>query len=85
MPWMEKVLLFLVICVTTVLIDDHRDVFPTLPREPERSGGGFQTGLRLQSLILGLALSLVPQNYPSTLRSVWGSRWLLPTHLYCKT
>lgn len=27
----EKVPLFLVICVTTVLIDDHRDVFPTLP------------------------------------------------------
>lgn len=31
MARMEKVLLFLVICVTTVLIDDHRDVFPTLP------------------------------------------------------
>lgn len=31
MPQMEKVPLFLVICVTTVLIDDHRDVFPTLP------------------------------------------------------
>lgn len=27
----EKVPLFLVICVTAVLIDDHRDVFPTLP------------------------------------------------------
>lgn len=31
MARMEKVPLFLVICVTTVLIDDHRDVFPTLP------------------------------------------------------
>lgn len=31
MARMEKVPLFLVICVTAVLIDDHRDVFPTLP------------------------------------------------------
>lgn len=29
--WMENALLFLVICVTEVLIDDRRDVFPTLP------------------------------------------------------
>lgn len=31
MPWREKVLLFVVICVTKVLIDDRRDGFPTLP------------------------------------------------------
>lgn len=29
--WMESGPLFLVICVTEVLIDDRRDVFPTLP------------------------------------------------------
>lgn len=31
MTWMENTPLFLVICVTRVLIDDRRDVFPTLP------------------------------------------------------
>ncbi|KAM7379168.1 hypothetical protein PAMP_004738 [Pampus punctatissimus] len=31
LTWMESVPLFLVICVTKVLIDDRRDVFPTLP------------------------------------------------------
>lgn len=39
--WMENAPLFLVICVTKVLIDDGRNVFPTLPWESQLSGGGF--------------------------------------------
>lgn len=39
--WMENALLFLVICVTKVLIDDSRDVFLTLPWDSQLSGGGF--------------------------------------------
>lgn len=49
---MESAPLFLVICVTEVLIDDRRDVFPTLPRDSQLSGGGSPTtGPRLQTLL----------------------------------
>ena len=86
MPWMEKVPLFLVICVTTVLIDDHWDVFPTLPLlRIAALRRGFPDRPLASKPYSGLALSPVPQHHPSTLCSVWGSRWLLPTHLDCKT
>lgn len=44
MAWMEKALLFLVICVTKVLIDDRRDVFPLSPESPRSLEGVSTTG-----------------------------------------
>ena len=42
--WMKSGPLFLVICVSEVLIDDLRDVFPTLPWDSQLSRGGFHNG-----------------------------------------
>lgn len=44
MTWMENALLFLVICVTKVLIDDRRDVFPLSPESPHSLEGVSTTG-----------------------------------------
>lgn len=81
----EKVPLFLVICVTAVLIDDHR-FFPLSLENRSALGGGVFPDRPLASKPyfrfgpLGL-----PQNHPSTLCSVWLYKWLPPTHLYSKT
>ena len=62
--WMENALLFLVICVTKVLIDDSRDVFLALPWDSQLSGGGFHNDSPLLEP-LSLALSPVLHKHTS--------------------